>query len=56
LRERGVGGVADFTKIKCLHAHVAHALADRAAGSDVVNHVGQSTLHTLGRIGPTRSV
>lgn len=24
--ERGIGGIADFTRIKCLHLHVAHAL------------------------------
>jgi hypothetical protein len=27
LLERGIGGIADFSKIKCLHLHVAHALA-----------------------------
>ncbi len=25
----GVGGVADFDHVKCLHAHVAHAIADK---------------------------
>ncbi|MEM1444849.1 MAG: DUF501 domain-containing protein [Planctomycetota bacterium] len=48
LRDRGVGGVADFTKVKCLHAHVAHALTDRAAGSDVVNAVGAWALERIG--------
>ncbi len=27
LLERGIGGIADLNKIKCLHLHVAHALA-----------------------------
>lgn len=27
--ERGIAGIADFNHVKCLHAHVAHALADR---------------------------
>lgn len=27
LTERGIGGIADFARIKCLHLHVAHALA-----------------------------
>lgn len=27
LTERGIGGIADFTRIKCLHLHIAHALA-----------------------------
>lgn len=40
LRDVGVGGVADASRIKCLHAHVAHALADRAAGAERVNVVG----------------
>ncbi|MEM8781295.1 MAG: DUF501 domain-containing protein [Planctomycetota bacterium] len=48
LRDRGVGGVADFTKVKCLHAHVAHALADRASDSEVVNAVGAWALARLG--------
>ncbi len=24
----GIGGIADFTTVKCLHAHIAHHLAD----------------------------
>ena len=31
LRHRGVGGAAHPEAVKCLHAHAAHALADRAA-------------------------
>lgn len=31
LRDRGVGGAAHPEAVKCLHAHAAHALADRAA-------------------------
>jgi len=33
LRDRGVGGVADFATIKCLHAHVAHHLGDPAGNA-----------------------
>ncbi|MEM7577624.1 MAG: DUF501 domain-containing protein [Planctomycetota bacterium] len=47
LRDRGVGGVADFTKVKCLHAHVAHALADRAADSEVINVTGAWALERI---------
>lgn len=36
----GVAGIADFDHIKCLHAHVAHALADR-------NAIGQLVLDEL---------
>lgn len=25
--DKGIGGIADFNRIKCLHLHVAHALA-----------------------------
>ena len=28
LLERGIGGIADRSRLKCLHLHVAHALAD----------------------------
>ena len=28
LIEKGIGGIATFTNVKCLHLHVAHALAD----------------------------
>ena len=34
LRDKGIGGIADFTKIKCLHLHLAHHLAELAAGRD----------------------
>jgi len=27
LTERGIGGIADFARVKCLHLHVAHSLA-----------------------------
>ena len=27
LLEKGIGGIADFNRVKCLHLHVAHALA-----------------------------
>lgn len=27
LLDKGIGGIADFNRIKCLHLHVAHALA-----------------------------
>ncbi len=32
----GVAGIADFDHVKCLHAHVAHALADSNAIGRVV--------------------
>ncbi len=28
LAGRGIGGIADFSRVKCLHLHVAHALAE----------------------------
>lgn len=28
LMQRGIGGIRDFSYVKCLHLHVAHALAD----------------------------
>ncbi len=28
LKERGIAGLADWARVKCLHAHVAHHLAD----------------------------
>ncbi len=27
LLDKGIGGIADLNRIKCLHLHVAHALA-----------------------------
>ncbi len=42
LRDRGIGGIADRRWLKCLHLHVAHALADD-------NPIGRIV---LGRIGP----
>jgi hypothetical protein len=32
LRDKGIGGIADFTRLKCLHLHLAHHLAEHAAG------------------------
>jgi hypothetical protein len=29
LLEKGIGGIADRRRLKCLHLHVAHALADK---------------------------
>jgi hypothetical protein len=29
LTGRGIGGIADWDRVKCLHLHVAHALADK---------------------------
>jgi hypothetical protein len=40
LRDRGVGGTACFDHVKCLHAHVAHSLADR-------NTIGRAVLEQL---------
>ncbi|MEM9414848.1 MAG: DUF501 domain-containing protein [Planctomycetota bacterium] len=34
LRDKGIGGIADFDRIKCLHLHLAHHLAERTAGYD----------------------
>lgn len=34
LRDKGIGGIADFTKIKCLHLHLAHHLAALSAGQN----------------------
>ncbi|MEM1097759.1 MAG: DUF501 domain-containing protein [Planctomycetota bacterium] len=48
LRDRGVGGVEDASKIKCLHAHVAHALSDRAADAEKINAVGALVLEQIG--------
>ncbi len=42
LMERGIGGIADFSRIKCLHLHAAHALA-----SD--NPIGRIVLESLAR-------
>jgi len=43
LFERGIGGIADRRRIKCLHAHAAHALATR-------NPIGSLVLSMLDRI------
>jgi len=32
LRDKGIGGIACFDAIKCLHLHAAHHLAEQAAG------------------------
>jgi len=40
LLEKGIGGTADFTRIKCLHLHVAHALARE-------NPIGEHVLEVL---------
>lgn len=34
LRDKGIGGIADFTRIKCLHLHLAHHLAELTLGND----------------------
>jgi hypothetical protein len=39
LTERGIGGIAVFTRIKCLHLHVAHALARENPIGDLVLRV-----------------
>jgi hypothetical protein len=36
LDARGIGGIADRTRLKCLHLHVAHALVDRNPIGDIV--------------------
>ena len=42
LMERGIGGIADFSRIKCLHLHAAHALVDE-------NPIGRIVLSSLSR-------
>ncbi len=40
LRDRGIGGIADWTSLKCLHLHAAHALADaNPIGERVLPHL-----------------
>ncbi|MFI4861550.1 MAG: DUF501 domain-containing protein [Phycisphaerales bacterium JB063] len=34
LRDKGIGGIADFDRIKCLHLQMAYHLAEQAAGRD----------------------
>jgi uncharacterized protein len=33
---RGIGGISDWNRLKCLHLHTAHALADDNAIGDIV--------------------
>ncbi len=40
LQDKGIGGIADFNRIKCLHLHVAHALARE-------NPIGEIVLKAL---------
>lgn len=40
LSEKGIGGIADFIHVKCLHLHAAHALVD-------ANPVGELALQQL---------
>lgn len=40
LLDKGIGGIADFNRIKCLHLHVAHALARE-------NPIGEIVLKAL---------
>ena len=40
LLDKGIGGTADFARVKCLHLHVAHALAR-------TNPIGDRTLEAL---------
>jgi len=40
LLEKGIGGTADFNRVKCLHLHVAHALARE-------NPIGELILRAL---------
>ncbi len=42
LMQRGIGGIADFARIKCLHLHVAHALVDE-------NRIGRIVLESVTR-------
>jgi uncharacterized protein len=36
LQGRGIGGITDWNRLKCLHLHVAHALADANPIGDMV--------------------
>ncbi|MGB2983603.1 MAG: DUF501 domain-containing protein [Candidatus Bipolaricaulia bacterium] len=43
LSERGIGGIAERRRIKCLHLHVAHAMArENPVGSDILDRIGRS--------------
>lgn len=43
LEERGIGGIADRTRLKCLHLHVAHALVGtNPIGSIVLEMLAQT--------------
>lgn len=44
LEETGVGGISDFSKIKCLHAHFAHYLATG------LNPVGKKVAESIGEV------
>lgn len=42
ITRRGIGGIADFSRIKCLHLHVAHALArENPIGGIVLDRIPQ---------------
>ncbi len=43
LLDRGIGGVADLRRVKCLHLHVAHALVGE-------NPIGARVLEELGAL------
>jgi len=44
LLEKGIGGTADFSRVKCLHLHVAHALArENPIGELILQHLQQHT-------------
>lgn len=48
LTQRGIGGIADFSRVKCLHLHVAHALtAITPAARARVNPIGDLALLEL---------
>jgi len=40
LMKRGIGGIADFSRVKCLHLHAAHALVEE-------NPIGQIVLESI---------
>jgi len=39
LLEKGIGGIADRGTLKCLHLHVAHALADALADANPIGSI-----------------
>ncbi len=43
--QRGIGGIADFARVKCLHLHVAHALTACTGTNPIGDLILQELLH-----------